>query len=823
MWIQKGLLKLAVVSAMVGLGLWGSSTNASANSAVFWTGQDALDGAPQGVDLGSGTASNYFTIDNTVATASGTNSASLVKAGSPAGTGNSAIQLSKAGDKQTWGSIWSKNQSFDLSKSETASMWIYASGQKTGDVGDGMAFVLQNGGTDVYSGPGQSMGVWGVPDSMYTQKDPADSAIKNSWALEFDTYPNNTIPTQATYGWLDLLHWGPITTWTFKSTDKPGSFDIAGSGDKPTSQTPIADTHIASNYPGDSSSYFGTKVFAKGPHALTNGIADDWQGDFYYYGLNHEGLLDEGAAGGGGNLSDHRWHHITVTYTPPTTAGGKGSMTYKYNDKNPDTGLPQDSTDYATVPIDLSKFNLSSGQSKVRWGFTGSTGDATENNLVIFDQIPGQAQTEATATLSSKDASNQSSPYQEVKSGGSVPGNSPIKLTYTFGRTDGDEDWKAVNAKLNIPSGLDITSGTISYPDASYKDSNDNKVDISKIKASSDSTQTLDVPLANSGLDLSGTQHATITLEGTAKDIATGTSNSAQSVETSYFTGSNATSSAKTPAFTITPKVNSKLSMAVDPTAGTPKVNFGGAENAHVWGTAVAYKDDGTFDMSKASSIMLHPSINGVAQTPVLQSEIPILDSPYNGATFYFNYEIANSKLHAGNNTVSFYASYGSGDDEVTSTTVNTTVVAGTVSFGHTSGGLVFTPTDLTGNGNVTIGRNSKWSLNVDDTQTKGTPWKVAAQTTGMYLSKTEQTAVPTPLNGSLVYKDPDTGNETTLGDAATVVKTGTSTSADGSSTNIAEDWGDDSGVLLNVDSNAVQGTYEGTITWSFVNDGISY
>src|SRR5699024_8191125 len=149
-------------------------------------------------------------------------------------------------------------------------------------------------------------------------------------------------------------------------------------------------------------------------------------------------------------------------------------------------------------------------------------------------------------------------------------------------------------------------------------------------------------------------------------------------------------------------------------------------------------------------------------------------------------------KLHAGNNTVSFYASYGSGDDEVTSTTVNTTVVAGTVSFGHISGGLVFTPTDLTGNGNVTICPNSKWYLYVDDTQTRVTPCKVAAQMTGMYLSITEQTAVPTPLNGSLVYKDPDTGNETTLGDAATVVKTGTSTSADGSSTNIAEDWGDD-------------------------------
>ncbi|UIF29298.1 hypothetical protein KB236_00575 [Levilactobacillus brevis] len=818
MWIQKGLLKLAVVSAVAGLGLWGSAANASANSAVFWTGQDALDGAPQGVDLGSGTASDYFTIDNTVATASGTNSASLVKAGSPAGTGNSAIQISKAGDKQTWGSIWSKNQSFDLSKSETASMWIYASGQKTGDVGDGMAFVLQNGGTDVYSGPGQSMGVWGVADSMFTQKDPSASAIKNSWALEFDTYPNKTIPTQPTYDLFDVIHAFPKVSYTLSGN--PVSYDISGSSD-PTDQTPITDTHIASNYPGESSTYFGTKVFADGPKYIAGTLEKNWQGNFYYYGMHHEGLLDEGATGGGGNLSDHRWHHITVTYTPPTTAGGKGSMTYKYNDKNPDTGLPQDSTDYATVPIDLNKFNLSSGQSKVRWGFTGSTGDATENNLVIFDQIPGQAQTEATATLSSKDASNQSSSYQEVKSGGSVPGNSPIKLTYTFGRTDGDEDWKDVNAKLNIPSGLNITSGTISYPDASYKDSNDNKVDISKIKTSSNSAQTLDVPLANGGLDLSGTQHATITLEGTAKDIATDVSNSSQSVETSYFTGSNATSTAKTPEFTITPKVNSKLTMGIDPNAGTPKVNFGGKENAHVWGTAVAYTNTGTPDPSKASSIMLHPSINGVAQTPVLQSKIPITVSPYVGATFYFDYEIANSKLHAGNNTVSFYASYGSGDDEVTSTTVNTTVVAGTVSFGHTSGNMTFEPTTLTGK-STTVKRASDWRLDVDDTQTKDTPWKVVAQTTGMYLTKTEQTAVPTPLDGSLIYKKDKDAGEITLDNSATPVANGAA-SEDDSSTNIAQDWQDDSGILLKVDGNAIQGAYEGTITWSFVNDGISY
>jgi len=564
--------KVILGMAVAGLGLW-SETTASANFKVWNTGADALTNAPQGVYLGSGTASDYFTIDSTVANASGSNAARLVDAGSPDASGkNSAIQISKANVKQSWGSIWSKQQSFDLTKKETASMWIYASGEKnasgeqSASVGDGMTFVLQNGGTNVYSGAGQSMGVWGVPDSLFAQGNPSSSAIQNSWALEFDTFPNDVIPTQPTYPFYDFAHLTPDAQWDFSGTD-PSSFDVNGDGSNPTAQTEIKNTHIASNYPGDKDSYNETKVYAVGNSKLNNSV-QRYYGNYYYYNLNHKGFLDEGATGGGGNLSDHRWHHITVDYTPPTT-GGDGSMTYTYNDKDPDTGAPIASTDYATVPINLSKFHLASGQSKIRWGFTGSTGEATENNLVVFDQLPGQAQTEASASLSVNPTPNvANSEYTEVENKDSVTGNSAFKLTYTFGRTDGDEDWKTVNGNLVIPEGLNVTAGTITYPDASYKDDNNNKVDVSKIQSGTGTTageQTLAVPLANSGLTMSGTQHATVTLTGTVKDLATDTKGVDQPEQTSYFTGSNATSSAKTPNFTITPKVNDKLSMDTFP------------------------------------------------------------------------------------------------------------------------------------------------------------------------------------------------------------------------------------------------------------------
>lgn len=808
--VKKGLVQLATALTVVGLGLWGSAEVVNAKSTVYSTGAAALKGAPQGVYLGSGTTSDYFTIDKTVATASGNNAANLVDAGSPAGTENSAIQISKNGVKDSWGSIWSKQQSFDLSKPETASMWIYASGENSANVGDGMAFVLQNGGTNVYSGPGESMGVWGVPDSLFAKTDVASTAIQNSWALEFDTYPNGKggIPTQPSYSFLDPLHLSPITTWDF-ADQNPSTFDV--NGDTASTQTAIESTHIASNYPGDSGTYTETSDYAKGNRKL-NYTVQPWVGNYYYYTMKHEGFLDEGP-GGSGNLSDHRWHHITVDYTPPTTAGGKGSMTYTYNDKNPDTGLPIDSNDYATVPIDLSKFNLSSGQSKVRWGFTGSTGDATENNLVVFDQLPGQAQTEATAKLEAQDGGA----YSEVTDGGSISGGKAVKLTYTFGRTDGDEDWKSVNANLTIPSGLNITSGTIDYPDASYKDSNDNKVDVSGLSAGTDSSsQSLSVPLAGEGLTMSGTQHATITLTGTAKNLATDSTGVSQNAETSYFIGTNATSSAKTPKFTITPKVSDKLSMDIAKDAGTMKVNYGGSEQAVVVGTAIpsAATDPKATNVPQPSDITIHPSINGVAQDTVKESDIQSSALPYN---YYFDYKIDNNKLQPGANTVSFYATYDTGTDKATSTTVNAIVTAGTVGFGHTSGNMTFEPTVLTGDGQSrVIDRADDWTLNVDDSLTKDSTWQVTAKTAGMFADA-DNVAVKTPLDGSLIYTD-TAGNETTLNASdSPVIASGTSTGED-TSTNIAADWKDDTGIRLRINGNAVEGNYEGTIDWSFVN-----
>lgn len=68
-----------------------------------------------------------------------------------------------------------------------------------------------------------------------------------------------------------------------------------------------------------------------------------------------------------------------------------------------------------------------------------------------------------------------------------------------------------------------------------------------------------------------------------------------------------------------------------------------------------------------------------------------------------------------------------------------------------------------------------------------------------------------------MIYTDAD-GKETTLNESSTpIIASGKSDGTD-SSTNIAKDWTDDSGIRLKVRSGAVEGIYKGTIDWSFVN-----
>lgn len=564
MWIKKGILGLTLTLTITGIGilLWKTDT---AQATVYNNYTAALDGAPQGVDLNSDEYKDYFWHANDVTGVTSSNSAKVVNAGSPIGSPNSAIQISRAGVQNSWGAIWSNDKVFDLRQPESASMWIYASTEadyvKQG-LGDGMAFVLQNSDdgvkafakattldsnkNNVYTpGIGESMGVWGMDPEDWHLTNLGNNAIKNSWALEFDTFNNTSVPSSK------LLITG-LPTWNLDDS-APSSFDLGkyyntfDTSGNPTgsgSQVSSTNNHIASNYPGDSSIYTGvpndgykTNIWGKDPLFgtstwYTSGYTSS---TYYYYKMQHLGYLDEGknADATTDRMTDHRWHHITLTYTPPTGSGMVGSMKYVYDDKNTDTGLPQTPANSTEVPIKLSEFNLKDS-SMVRWGFTGSTGASTENNLVIFDQLPGEAQTSASATLSAK---NKSGDYQPV--GDSVTGGSQVKLEYEFKHEGGLKDWQGVNASLQIPKSITLTSGKVTNPDGS----DGGKVDLSKISGTS---LPVSMGTGGNGVSLSGTQSGKITLYGTVKDA-----NASESATTSYFQGSNATSVAELPAYNV--------------------------------------------------------------------------------------------------------------------------------------------------------------------------------------------------------------------------------------------------------------------------------
>lgn len=818
--IRKKIVKVAAMLAMAGLGLWslGAVTAQAADATElpkYTNNSAALAAAPQGVDLTSDEYSTYFTINKSIKGTDSTNSAVLKGTddgvGSPSGKGNSVIQITSSGQQNKWGSIWSTDDKFDLSQPETASMWVFLSGPMYGSVGDGMAFVLQNGKTDAFSGTtttgvsgdnifnqtkttvdvpgvGESMGVWGADPQEYTSHDLAGSAIQNSWALEFDTHDNSYIPPTT-----PLISVNP--TWDLDANYNPTSFDAGKyyntfKDGKPTGSggTISTDNHIASNYPGSPDTY--TPVTEKGMKTTWDpfNVYRKYSYNYYYYKMTHLGYLDEGATGQDGSMTDYRWHHITLDYTPPTGGETNGQMTYTFNDKDPVTGAPQASSDSQTVPIDLSAFKLTGDDTSVRWGFTGSTGEATANNLVVFDQLPGEAETSATATLSQK---NDDGTFSTVDSStAALTGGTTVKLEYDFKRTGGLKDWNDINAELTIPKSISLTSGTVSRPDGS-----NDAVDLSR-----QSGTNLPITLGRdgNGLTLSGSQGGKVTLYGTVGDT-TATEDST----TSYFQGSNATSTAKLTGFSVK---QATLSMDIDDTASTLKVNFGsGGSDVKVIGVVVA-----TDKTLPRSAITIYPTLNGEELASFKADDEAHIQSGY--GTDGFNYTIPNDKLKKGANKISFRAETASGDKSVP---ISREITAGALEL-RSTGDLSYGSSMLNGAGTI-LERDNAWSLYVDDSLVTKNTWELDAATTGMYR---DGTPTNPKLDGALIFKDSQDNSSNPGVELSTVPLKIASGGTDGTSqsTNIAADWNDDTGVRLKINSGATEGTYSGEITWTFVN-----
>lgn len=784
----------------------------------YYNYQDTLAGAPQGVDLNSSEYSGYFWNGDNGVEANGTNKAEVVNAGSAT---NSAIKISRAGEKNSWGAIWSRDAVFDLAKPERAGMWIYTSTEQayvSQGLGDGMAFVLQNStqgvkafskstaldknkNTVITPGVGESMGVWGMDPESWQKMDLGQNAIDRSWALEFDTHRNQENP-------LAELQWDLNDTYpsSFDNGSYYNQFDSSGNATGTAGTISSSNNHIASNYPGSASTYTAvgtaglkTNIWATNLLGATTWyptlLSSDYRGTYYFYKMTHLGYLDEGknADATTDKMTDHRWHHVTLTYTPPTNGTNIGKMRYVYDDKNSDTGQPKTPANEATVPLKLDEFKLENGSTKVRWGFTGSTGESTENNLVVFDQVPGDVVNGATATLSTQD--NDSTDYTPVDTSSTptISGGMPVKLAYTFKRSGGSKDWEEVNATLNIPNSITLTSGRIENPDGTQ-----DKVDIAK----RDGT-TLPVSLGSegNGLTLTGSDEAKITLYGTVgADAAT------EAEATSYFNGSNASATANLPAFNVKA---SSLTMTISPADSTLNVDYGNtSQPAQIVGQAkYPYGIAGGTAALSSDDVVVHLVVNNVNQGSKTLTDI--LVNPLD--PYVFNYPVANTLLSKmGPNSISLYSTSKSKDRSNTDSVIVTT---GGFGFGDTSGNLTFEPTVLSGVA-TTIKRATDWSFNVVDSR-QNSHWNLSATTDGMSLI--DDTAVKTKLDGELIYVD-DAGTSHPLNaSSSTKIATGTGTGTT-IGTNIASDWKSNQGILLKVNGSAMQGNYSGTIQWQLSN-----
>lgn len=239
------------------------------------------------------------------------------------------------------GSVWSQDGSqnsvqakLNLKQDKKIGLWLYF-GDKGQAAADGLAFVLHNAPQQAgaQSHAGQSLGVWGT-DKTPLVTEPlavAQSAIQNSWALEFDTHVNRT-PLPGMHGFFD--------------------------GD-PTVPNGM---HVDHGYPGTAGSY------------VRLGAAQQ-----HYYGLKPTQPRPVS------NLADGRWHHLTVKWQAKESV-----LVYQLNDKDV-AGNFQSKDDYLAgqVRVDQQQFAVNgSVPNSVFWGVTGATSAAgSENGLVVVDQL----------------------------------------------------------------------------------------------------------------------------------------------------------------------------------------------------------------------------------------------------------------------------------------------------------------------------------------------------------------------------------------------------------------------------------------------------
>lgn len=513
---------ICLSSMAIGLGLLLGGTGVTAQAVM--TNAQVLQTAPKGVKI-----DDYFSTGNITGNAAQISATDVGE--------RQAVNLTN-GPNQA-GAIWVSDAArMNLKEDQTVSMWMYFGdgrfSSSASNSGDGMAFVLQNDNNGVNAiakkadgtpASGQSMGVWGT-DSRTDMTKSVDTnaiarlAIQNSWAVEFDTTSNRDIlPTTSQDNAVTTLAKGPVSDFD-RDVNVP---------------------HVASNFPGQATTYRSNPV--------TN---------YYYASMVHEGLLKVVGKPAFTFLDAGWWRHVTLKWDSSTD-----TMTYSYNDRTPVAGEEplsatsaetQKQTFTSSVKIDPAKDLNVGSDGLVRWGFTGSTGSTSsdqklENNIVVFDQVPGLVNADVTASLvdNSQDNQNIDDASDVVYTG------DRMTLRYHLNYKSGRDSWQKIQNKLNLPGGIAYSSAKVTYDDGKQADGND--LDTVRFVAENTKGQSVSETLArnlSNNTAAGETNGATITLTGIATS-STATASSPENIAatTSRFEGANAITQATLNGFQI--------------------------------------------------------------------------------------------------------------------------------------------------------------------------------------------------------------------------------------------------------------------------------
>lgn len=672
------------------------------------------------------------------------NMASLMKAQNTDGDDVSAIRMTYNTGQAA--AIWSNvdgGNYIDITKKQTLSMWLYF-GPKThedsGDFGDGMAFVLQNSdqGVKAFShkgttlGVGETLGVWGMDNdkTVASSQSIADTAIGKSWALEFDTHTNNT-----------------------------GALDGADGFD-----TGISGQHIAYGYPDDLNTYP-----QKGSKPIY-GLFGTYLSGGYYYTQNHSGTKSV-------ELHDGNWHHLTISWDPTTF-----QATYSFNDKNPDGSKGTNPITETTEPIKPTEFGKVP-DNHLRWGFTATTGDSYEANLIAFESIPSSVEGDATATI--KDVTQN----KDVKDGDSVNSNDQLAMNYNLTYDSGRDSWDNIVADLNLPSGVTYTPdsdgniGKVTYSDGTTED----------IKSSFLSGTSVNNYPVDKSLSSDGATTATITINGVANNV---TSDTTIASTRSKIDSDTLIKDIDSPSFTI--KKSKPINLRLD------NSNVSVSPNTDVGITGTVSYTDGTAVTGSDVSVYATLKDNDTGTETTLDT------SPLGASTDTsgkLNFSIPADKLTGTTNDLEVYVMDKDGNKSTTSTEVisKTGALSLTVNKGYEFSNVnQVTASHL-------ISRSGNWDITVNDGRpvSQKNVWYLSAETAGLKING------DTPFNGEMVYKDNNGDEQSLMGDNLVDIANGVKTQDGEQTTSVSKAWNSGTGIFLRSNGLMTAGKYTGEINWT--------